>query len=130
MFRNNVYRDEQVDSPWANTDNLTTLLQFLDHGLSARQMDIFYVTQGIRTENTQDILLLLFDTLEKFLGDATTAAVVTWLKANEVSFRPRMNIVICDFVDLHNYVTSLLAYNFNQPDETTVKQLKFNRTKM
>jgi len=105
----NFYHAYQLTSPWANTDNMTTLMDFLVTGLQTRPTDRFFVSQAIRTEQVKDIVLHLDSSLERFLANATTAMAVTWLKSNMSSVRPKLNIVIVDFVDKFDYVDAVLG---------------------
>jgi hypothetical protein len=72
----------QITTPWANTDNMTTLMAFLVNGLQNRPIDRFFVSQAIRTEQAKDMVVHLDSSLEKFLANATTAMAVTWLKVS------------------------------------------------
>jgi hypothetical protein len=71
-----------IVTPWANTDNITTLMAFLVSGLQTRPMDQFFIASAISTEQVKDIVLHLDSSLERFLANATTAMAVTWLKVN------------------------------------------------
>jgi hypothetical protein len=62
-------------------------MTFLVNGLQTRPTDRFFVSQAIRTEQVQDILLHLDSSLEKSLANATTAKAATWLKVSTTAVK-------------------------------------------
>ncbi len=109
---NEFWSKDTISSPWPDTDNCKTLIKCLEESLTHRMLpaNSFFVTQGIITPRTVDILKHSCSSLEKDLAIPTTSAVTQWIRNFER--RSLMNIVICDFIDIMEFVQVVVSINY------------------
>lgn len=108
-----LWSGDDIDSPYANSDSTAALLDFLTDKLKNRSKNTFFVTQGIETERAKDVAANLTGSLIDVIGSPTTEAVVGWLTKNQTLFDPVVNVVFADVINRHNFVDTVLAYNFS-----------------
>jgi len=100
-----------IPSPWGNVYSTGKLLSFLEENYQkGRPQDKFYVTQGILTPDAAYIMKHLMGTLQKDLADKVAAPLVQWLKTKKAGICG-INVVIMDFIQLSDYVPSVIALN-------------------
>lgn len=100
-----------VQSPWPNTDSLTSLFSDLDTFLSQRDMTSLFVTQGLRTPAPKDIIRHLFSTLRKEIGEPTTKATVLWVQNLQGDMKTKLNIIEADVTSEFDFVKIIVSLN-------------------
>uniref|UniRef100_A0A914WEZ9 Phosphatidylinositol-specific phospholipase C X domain-containing protein n=1 Tax=Plectus sambesii TaxID=2011161 RepID=A0A914WEZ9_9BILA len=111
-----LWPDDQMQSPWANTDTPKQLVAYLQDQLMKRPLGdnaTFFNTQGILTPQTSDVLLHFYSSLEAYLATPTTQRLVYWLRDFLPFLKPRFNIVFCDFVDKFDFCRTVVQLNFS-----------------
>jgi len=100
-----------IPSPWANTNDLNKLLNYLTENYKqGRPDDYFYVSQGILTPTTGDIIKHVFSSLKSVMADKATPAFIKWLDDKSTG-KGKINCTIVDFVEHVDYVSSVMQLN-------------------
>lgn len=110
-----LWSDDDMISPWANTDTPKKLIAYLQDQLMQRPLGdnaTFFNTQGILTPQTSDVLFHFYSSLEDYLATPTTHRIVYWLHDFLPYIRPRLNVVFADFVDKFDFCRTVIQLNF------------------
>ena len=101
----------KIPSPWPHTTDTDKMIKYLEHNYQrGRSADTFYVTQGILTPDTALILLHPLSSLEVECSEKAAPVFVKWLASKKAGPKG-INVCIMDFVQLKNYIPTLLALN-------------------
>lgn len=104
---------EYIQSPWANTDNSTALVNFHERNYNQnarRGAGEFYVWQGVLTPSAKTIITNICSSVESKLVPRANPAFLGWLK-NKVPSHVGINICCVDFVEKYNFVPNVLSLN-------------------
>ncbi|GAB1602315.1 PI-PLC X domain-containing protein 3-like [Argonauta hians] len=98
---------------WANTDNLSKLMDELEKlNRKGRCCECFFNWQGILTPTFNTILQHLDGSLKTVLSEKATAAVNNWVCDKSPSSKG-LNIISVDFIELDNFVQTVIRMNHN-----------------
>lgn len=101
----------KIPSPWPNVADATQMCKFLEQNYQKkRDMDAFYVTQGILTPNKDTILGNIMGSLKAILSEKCDVSFVQWLKGKKAGSNG-INVCIMDFVELSDYIPTILSLN-------------------
>ncbi|KAL7301086.1 hypothetical protein TKK_0006355 [Trichogramma kaykai] len=92
-------------TPWPNTVNTSTLVNFLNESLQARNPRIGYVSQCLLTPNAAYVIKHICGNLHRDLCPKCRKVTLSWIKKHAPG-NGGMNIVITDFVSLDNFIFS------------------------
>lgn len=110
----NVWPREFIESPWCNTSNVNSLINFLDNNYKNRHRqhnDTFYNWQGILSPSAKDIALHPASTLESHMAAKATPAMVNWLQSGTVPGPREINICTADFVEKYDFIPTVIELN-------------------
>ncbi len=82
-------------------------MKFLDGSGRQRPFDRFFVSQGVLTPSSADIIRRPLDSLLNCLAADTTRAVVEWVSERPARL-PFLNIVMVDFVQLYGFISVIV----------------------
>ena len=100
-----------MPSPWANTDNATKLIRFLDHNYSTgRDKDTFYVSQGILTPDDTYVVRNMTKSLRECLSAPFAPHFAEWVKTKRAG-QQYLNICLFDFVEMAHCIPTVIALN-------------------
>ncbi|KIH48511.1 hypothetical protein ANCDUO_21419 [Ancylostoma duodenale] len=92
-----------IPSPWPNTNKIDSLLQILESELDTRCKSCdpmgFFVSQGVLTPKSWDVVRKWCSTLRSALSQQATERVLQWLPTIAEEKKEKINVVILDFVD-------------------------------
>ncbi|KAL4226042.1 PI-PLC X domain-containing protein 2 [Mactra antiquata] len=109
-----IWSENYIEAPWANTSNINNLIAFLEEKYSNRRRynnDTFYVWQGVATATTRDIALNLGSSLKSKLALRATLSFVNWLKNGKRPGPQGINICSADFVESHDFIPTVIQLN-------------------
>ena len=120
IYRNEIARVERDvwpsglwPTPWPNTVNPQTLVDFLDVRLRSRIPDIGFVSQCLLTPDTRYVLLHMCGSLERDLVRLCRGVSLPWIREHKPG-NFGLNIVISDFVSYDNFLFSRTVIQRNQ----------------
>jgi len=103
-----------ITSPWADVDDRKALLKFLDTNCqtSEQPTNNFHVTQCVLTPQTSTIMSNLTGSLKDHLALRCNSHSAGWLKALCGSKVHKFNIVIADFVEHGEFISTVISMNY------------------
>ncbi|XP_041459366.1 PI-PLC X domain-containing protein 3-like [Lytechinus variegatus] len=107
----NIWQGRSIHSVWPNTTEAPKMVNILNaHHTRGRPQDKFYVSQGVLTPTGTTILQHIGSNLKDVLATAAIRNTKFFLKDKAIGPKG-INIVIADFVEMEQYVESVLALN-------------------
>jgi len=104
--------DNIIISPWSNTDNVDTLINKLNTQLDTVEGCYFHVFQAVLTPKKSTIIKHLTGSLKNTLAKSCNKHVNNWLKGLDKERKKKLNIVICDFIEMNEIASSVVALNY------------------
>ncbi|XP_078596087.1 PI-PLC X domain-containing protein 3-like isoform X1 [Branchiostoma floridae x Branchiostoma japonicum] len=109
----NLWTGEAIVAPWANTPEITALVEFLN--TEVREESKFYVSQGVLTPTAGTILGNLNGSLKDVLATPVMPHILKWLNGRRPgSGSQGVNIIIADFVDLAEFLPAVINLNYKE----------------
>ena len=105
-------RDNVISSPWFNTDKAATLINDLETELDDVEGGCFHVSQATLTPKTATIIKHLAGSLKNTLAKNCNQRVSNWLKGLDKEKKKKLNIVICDFIEMNEFALNVVAANY------------------
>ncbi|WKY03603.1 hypothetical protein Q1695_004950 [Nippostrongylus brasiliensis] len=113
-----------IESPWPKTTNMALLLRKLEKDLETRSTireskppHTFFVTQGVLTPHTHDVLLRWCSSLRNSFSLRATTRVLDWLGNLKPEYQKKVNVVILDFVSKKSS-EKIISLNFGEKSTT------------
>ena len=102
-----------ICSPWPNTDDTNQLLEFLNKKSEASSVseDALQVTQALLTPQNSTIGKHVTCTLKDVLASKCNRQVTEWLKTLRGTKSHKFNIIIADFVELSDFIPTVISLN-------------------
>ena len=109
-----IWSTFEIVAPWANTNNVSGLIDFLDnqYAMDPGDRNGLFVWQGVVTPRPRDIVFGSFKSLETKMATKATEAFVKWLSNKEPGPRG-VNICTADFVETNGFIETVVALNRN-----------------
>ena len=109
-----IWSTFEIVAPWANTNNVSRLVNFLDehYTFASRDSNALFVWQGVVTPRSRDIIFGPFKTLETKMATQATEAFVKWLSDKEPGPHG-VNICSADFVETNGFIETVVGLNRN-----------------
>lgn len=107
----------KICSPWYNTADVDELVEDLNKRFDTLKDGCFNVFQAILSPQTATIILHLAGSLKSVLGDKCALHVCSWLQAVEKERKNGVNIVICDFIEMLDLPSKIIALNYLEGKE-------------
>ena len=104
--------DNIIISPWSNTDNVDTLINKLNTQLDTVEGCYFHVFQAILNPKKSTIIKHLTGSLKNTLAKSCNKHVNNWLKGLDKERKKKLNIVICDFIEMNEIASCVVALNY------------------
>lgn len=104
---------DAIPSPWPNVTDPKELVKYLDSNYRHARSDTFYVTQGVLTPDVTLIVEHPLSTLRTECSEKAATPFVTWLSALKAGPQG-INVCIMDFVQLANYIETVIGLNQRQ----------------
>lgn len=111
-----VWPGRTIKSPWPNKQNCSSVIAYLNKS-AERRLDSksntknkFYVTQLLVTPNGDFMKPVIFSTLKAECAEKCNAIFTDWLSRRQAGNHAE-NIVIADFVELFNFIPTVLKLN-------------------
>jgi len=104
---------KNIFSPWFNTDSVDTLIEDLNKRFGTIKEGCFNVFQAILSPQTSTIVKHLGGSLKNTLAKNCDQHVSSWLQNVGKEKKKGVNIVICDFIDLNEYPSKVIALNYS-----------------
>ena len=101
-----------IISPWCNTDNVDTLIDHLNKQFGTVKEGCFNVFQAVLSPKTATIAKHLRGSLKETLAKKCNKHVSSWLQGLDKEKMEKLNIVICDFIDIEECASKVVALNF------------------
>ena len=100
-----------IPSPWADKTEVSKLMKFLEKNYKeGRPTDKFYITQGICTPDSYYVIAHFATDLKNAMAKKVAPPYVSWLKTRQAGYQG-VNICILDFVEMSDYIPSVLELN-------------------
>lgn len=96
--------------PWPRIAKVDDLIKFLEQKYRDRCHEKFHVTQGVLSPNESFIICHLSSSLKDETGLQVAEPFVAWLKGKRAGEKG-INICMMDYVELDNYIPTVLALN-------------------
>lgn len=109
-----IWAGSYIESPWANTSDVSTLIDFLDTNYTKKyrdRNDSFYCWQGVVTPRPRDVALNVGSSLERRMATKATEEFVKWLQNGKVPGPQGINICSSDFVEKHEFIQNVISLN-------------------
>ncbi|XP_043928379.1 PI-PLC X domain-containing protein 2-like [Protopterus annectens] len=100
-----------IPAPWANTADVTKLVQFLEATRGERPRNgTFHVTQAILTPRFKNVVRGLVGGLKGSLVERSLPVIMEWVKSQKPG-ASGVNIITSDFIELDDFATSVINLN-------------------
>ena len=109
----NFWPRSSIFSPWFDTDDVDTLIGDLNKRFGTIKQDCLNVFQAILTPQTSTIVKhIIGGSLKGTLANKCDEHVSNWLQSLDKEKKKAVNITICDFIDLYEYPSRIIALNY------------------
>lgn len=109
-----LWPSKHIYSPWYNTADVDQLIADLNKRFDDIKDDCFNVFQAILSPQTSTIILHLIGSLKGELAEKCDDHVCSWLQKLEEEKKKNVNIVICDFIELYQLPSKIIAINYTK----------------
>eukprot|EP00794_Sanderia_malayensis_P004239 gene4239-4802_t len=108
-----LWSRKDIESPWPNTSDVTTLLEKLDQRFENLEAGKFNVFQAILSPQTATIVSHpCKGNLEKTLAENCNTEVSKWLGKVMTEKKRGLNILICDFIGYNDIAEKVIKMNY------------------
>ena len=109
---------EVMPRPWPRVSDVKQVINFLETTSCKRSGDTFHGTQGVISPDTGFILGNMGANAKEQMGLQVAKPFVSWLKTKTAGIKG-INICMMDFVELEDYIPSVLALNKKPAGDTS-----------
>ncbi|XP_076058799.1 PI-PLC X domain-containing protein 3 [Oratosquilla oratoria] len=108
-----MWSGSSLPNPWPNTTSPSAMFHFLEQNLQKRAADAFFVTQCVLTPTPGYLLRHAGGGLEEKMARPCNDAVEEWLQEGVRPGPKSPNVVMLDFVHLHDWALPKAIVNMN-----------------
>jgi hypothetical protein len=118
LTANEFFKPNDFPTPWPNATNIESLKDYLEKRMFNRSPYQGFVSQCVLTPDANFIVPRFYSTLRKKCAKKVDKEMTDWINEQSPgSFRegekPRVNVILTDFVDIHDNNISKIVIDLN-----------------
>lgn len=118
MTANEFFRPNDFPTPWPNATNIDSLKNYLENRITMRSPEQGFVTQCVLTPDANFIVPRFYSTLRKKCAKKVDKDLTDWIAEQTpghfvMGEKPRINVILVDFVDIHDNQIPKIVVDLN-----------------